>query len=157
MKTALRLVIVVALLAAAVSSESLGAGLLQPREDGWYSWRVAGDDELVVYARIESGVPVELRLPGVRCERRPLPDATDLGTVDAADSIAWLRRFVAPRSKVSTELMAALSLHDAPGAVDALVGVLTSDPDRRNREEAVFWLAQSKSDAAFAALDHLLR
>jgi hypothetical protein len=156
-KTALRLLIVVALLAAAVSSESLGSELLQLRGEGWYSWRVAGDDDLVIYARIESGAPVELRLPGVQCTRRPLPDTTDLGAVDAAESIAWLRRFIAPRSKVSTEVMAAVSLHDTAEAVDALVEVLKSDPDRRNREEAVFWLAQSKSDAAFAALDHLLR
>jgi len=156
-KTVLRLVIVVALLAAAVSGESLGSDLLGIGDDGWYSWRVAGSDELVVYARIESGVPAELRLPGIQCPPRSLPDATDVGEVAATVSIGWLRRFVTPRSKVSTDVMAALAMHDSAEAVDALVGVLTSDPDRRNREDAVFWLAQSKSDAAFAALDHLLR
>jgi len=41
MKTALRIVVVIVLIAACISSESLSADFGGPPGDGWYTWRVA--------------------------------------------------------------------------------------------------------------------
>jgi hypothetical protein len=44
MKTALRIVVVVILIAACISSESLSADFGGPAGDGWHIWRVASAD-----------------------------------------------------------------------------------------------------------------
>ena len=158
MRTFFHLAVAVALFAAAIASESHSSDLLRISEDGWYTWQVAGDERLEIYARIESGRPVEMRIPSFECNhRRGLPDdARDLGPIAADESIAWLLRFVSPRSDVSSGVMAAIAAHDSAEAARALVDVVRSDRHRKNRSEAVFWLANTDDDAAFLFLDELL-
>ena len=156
MKSILPLAFAVVLFAAGVASESHSSDLLRINDDGWYSWQVAGDAELEIYARIESGRPRELRISGMQCRRDDTPDAESLGTISATESVAWLSRFISPRSTVSSEVMAAISTHPDGAGTRILQDVVESDLDRKNREEAVFWLAQSDDDAAFGFLDILL-
>ena len=156
MKSILPLAFAIVLFAAGVASESYGSDLLRISDDGWYSWQVAGDEELKIYAYIKSERPRELRIPDMECSRSDTPDAETLGTISAEESVAWLGRFISPRSKVSGEVMAAISAHPDGAGTRLLQDVVRSDLDRKNREEAVFWLAQSDDDAAFAFLDRLL-
>lgn len=116
----MHLVFAVALFAAAIASESQSSDLLRITGDGWYAWQVAGDERLEIYARIESGRPVEMRIPLFECNRRRgLPeDARDLGTISAQESIAWLRRFVSPGSDLSNDVMFVIAAHDDDAAYD---------------------------------------
>ena len=156
MKSLLPLIFAAALFAAGVVSESHGSELLRVDGDGWYSWQIAEDEELEIYVRMESGRPQDIRIPGWQCERNTPPVAEKLGTISAAESAAWLGRFISPRSDVSTEAMAAISAHPGGEGTRILRNVVQSDGNRKNREEAIFWLAQSEDDAAFAFLDALL-
>jgi hypothetical protein len=112
MKTCLHLVFAAMLFAAGVSSESHSSDLLRITGDGWYMWQVEGNDELEIHALIESGQPKEFMLPGLHCGRRTPPESTDLGVIDAEESIAWLQRFVAPRTAVSDEVLFVIVAHD---------------------------------------------
>ncbi len=156
MKSFLPLAFAIALFAAGVASESHGSDLLRISGDGWHTWQVAGDDQLEIYVRIESGRPGEVLVPGLQCGRKTPPDASDLGTIDASESVAWLGRFISPRSDVTSEVMAAIAAHPAGAGTETLKNVVRSDRNRKNREEAVFWLAQTDDEAAFAFLDALL-
>ena len=50
----------------------------------------------------------------------------------------------------------AISAHPGGEGTRILRDVVQSDSNRKNREEAIFWLAQSDDDEAFAFLDALL-
>jgi hypothetical protein len=155
-KPVLPLAFAIVLFAAGVTSESHGSDLLRISSDGWYTWQVRGDRQFDIYARIESGRPTEVLVPQLQCGRKAPPDASNLGLIDAAESVAWLGRFISPRSDVTSEVMAAISAHPGGAGTDILKNVVRSDRNRKNREEAVFWLAQTDDDAAFAFLDALL-
>jgi len=156
MKSLLHLVFAALLFAACISSESHSSDLLRITGDGWYMWQVEGNDDLEIHALIESGQPTEFVLPGIQCGRRTPPDSADLGVIAADESIAWLQRYIAPRSAVSSEVMAAIAAHATDSAVDVLADVVRFGHDRHNREEALFWLANSDSDVAFEFIDRLL-
>ena len=156
MRSLISLAFAVVLFAACIASESYSSDLLRFDGDGWFAWQIAEDEELELYARIESGRPREIRIPRWDCGRQDPPAAESLGTVSAAESVAWLSRFIDPRSDISNEVMAAISAHPGGVGTRVLQDVVKSDRNRKNREEAVFWLAQSDDDAAFAFLDALL-
>lgn len=156
MRSLFSLTFAVVLFAAGIASESHSADLLRFDGDGWFAWQIAEDEELEIFARIESGRPREIRIPRWDCGRQDPPDAVNLGAVGAAESVAWLSRFIEPRSDVSNEVMAAISAHPGGIGTPVLQDVVRSSVNRKTREEAIFWLAQSGDDAAFAFLDALL-
>ena len=156
MRSLLALAFAAVLFAAGVASESHSSDLLRVSEDGWYSWRVAGKEDLQINALIEAGRPQQLRIVDRGCNDDELPVTEDLGIVGADESVGWLRRFVSPRSSVSSGVLAAIAVHDNEAAAVALRDVIRLDDDRGNRKEAIFWLAQSESEIALAFLDALL-
>ncbi len=156
MRRFIHIVFALALFTAGIASESRSSDLFQVTSDGWYSWRIAGAGDLEIHALIESGRPSEFYLPTLQCNRSKVPASTDLGSISATESIAWLRRFVSPRTDVSAEVMAAIAVHPGVEPVRALQDVIRSDTDWDNRREAVFWLAQSNDESAYAFLDSLL-
>jgi len=159
MKTALRIVVVVVLIAACISSESLSADFGGPASDGWHTWRVAAADggELQIYASIKSGKAVEFRLRSDSvCFDNFDIDATDLGLVEVDGSIDWLERYIEPRSELSSDAIMSISLHSGDRPVTILASIVKFGTDRKLREEALFWLGQSDLDEAFTVLDRLL-
>jgi hypothetical protein len=157
------LLLVVVLVAAGISSEAR-AEAIKFGDDGWYTWRVASTGELAeerFYVRIRSGEPQEIEITGHWCNGWKYndarhPDATDLGLADTDESIDWFRQFVGDRSDLGADAVAAISMHDSERAVQILIDVVESDADMEVREEAVFWMVQSGSEAAFVYLDRLL-
>jgi len=159
MKTTLRMIVIVILIAACISSESLSADFGGPAGDGWHTWRVAAADvnELQIYVSIELGEPVRLRVRGNSvCSDAPDVEATDLGLVEVDQSIGWLKKYITPRSELSSDALMAIALHPGDHPVTVLASIVKFGTDRKIREEALFWLGQSDSDGAFAVLDHLL-
>jgi len=116
MKTAIRLVLIALFTAAVITSESHGANFNVPADDGWYTWQVDASDggELQVYALIESGRPSKFRVRGgsvCYSSFKSNVEATDLGMVEADESIGWLQGFILPAGDLSSDAIIAISLH----------------------------------------------
>lgn len=109
-----------------------------------------------IYVLVKSGRPARIAALSPHCEIRTETAITDHGAVDPNASVDWLRQFVVPGSRVGSEALTALSLHGGDRALQALVGLVESGADDALREEALFWMIQSGSDAGFAYVDHLL-
>ena len=160
-------------LVAVIASASFGSEIraedaIQFGEDGWYSWQVATTGEFAeekFYVRIRSGDAQEIEIVGHWCQgwkrvrtfdRAQYPDAIDFGLIDTDASIDWFQQFIGDRSDLGSDALAAISMHDSDRAVQIMIDVVESDAHMDVREEAVFWMAQSESEAAFAYLDRLL-
>ena len=116
MKTAIRLVLIGLFIAAVITSESHGANFKVPADDGWYTWQVDGSDggELQVYALIESGRPSKFRVRGgsvCYSNFKFNVESTDLGVVEADESVVWLQGFIRPAGELSSDAIIAISLH----------------------------------------------
>lgn len=97
--------------------------------DGWYKWQVEGT-ATTLYVRQERGQPTGIRVfsPDCRLAMRGISgEVADMGSVSVDDSVALLLR-IARNENFDMDL----------------------------RQEALFGLAQSDSDTAYAYLDQLL-
>lgn len=158
------LVLVGLLFAAGTSSQTRAAEAINLSADGWYTWRVASAgeyDEEQFYVLIKSGKPKEIEIVGHWCNRwsrsdKRWPEATDFGRLDTDSSIDWLQQYIGERSDLSSDALAAISMHEGPRAVQVLIDIVESRAHMEVREEAVFWMAQSDSEEAFDYLDRLL-
>jgi hypothetical protein len=158
------LLLTVLLLAAGASSQARAAEPINLTDDGWYTWRVASTgeyDEEQFYVQLNSGQPTEIEIVGHWCNSwnrsaKKYPEATDLGLLDTDTSIDWLQQLTGERSDLSSDALAAISMHEGSRAVQILIDVVESDAHMDVREEAVFWMAQSDSEEAFDYLDRLL-
>lgn len=109
------------------------------KADGWYRWSVdspvnmgsscCGDmsGELTIYVRSENGGPVRIRAYDASCDKGPKEQVTDLGPLSSEDSDALLLEIVQG-----------------------------SNVDMDVREDALFWLVHTGSDATFKYVDQLL-
>ena len=79
------------------------------------------------YLRKEGGVPVRIRVYDANCEVSSTAPITDMGSLSPDESVAMLLDIVNERKL-----------------------------DMDVREEALFWLAQSNTDSAFAYFDEIL-
>jgi len=111
--------------------------------------------ELQIYALMRSGKPVRLRVLSSQCAVTADSEITDLGLVEADDSIDWLQRYIEPQSALSSDAIMAISLHSGDRPVTVLANLANHGADWESREQALFWLAHSGSDAAFEFLEKL--
>ena len=159
-----RLLLVVLLVAAGASSQARAAETVDLSDDGWHSWNVASAEEFEeerFYVLIKSGEVKKIEIVGHWCNGRRQSDtrhadAVDLGLLETDQSIDWFQQYIGDRSDLSSDALAAVSMHEGSRAVQILIDVVESDAHMDIREEAVFWMAQSESQAAFDYLDRLL-
>ena len=109
------------------------------KADGWYRWTVDNpvnmgssccgsmSGTLAIYVRSKDGGPVRIRAYNTDCDKGPEENVTDLGSLSLAQSDALLLEIVQARN------------------IDMDV-----------REEALFWLVHTGSDATFEYVDRLL-
>ena len=107
--------------------------------DGWYKWRVDShvnmgssccknlSGELTFFVLSENGRPVKIRAFDSNCANAPKESVTDLGLVSLESSDAILLEIVHAR-----------------------------EADMNVREDALFWLVHTGSDATFEYVDQLL-
>ena len=168
------LLLVVLLIAAGVSSPIRAQEPLAVGDDGWYTWTVASVDEFeeeLFYVKMQLGEARKIKIIGRWCicsarngwngwrgnrGEREFPDAVDLGRVDTDSSIDFFERYIGRRTDLSSDALAAISQHEGQRAVQIMIDIVESDAPIDVREEAVFWMAQSGSEQAFAYLDRLL-
>ncbi len=114
-------------------------------------------DELRVYVRIRGGDVDEIRALSADCPVTARTEIRDLGQVDIATSVDWLRGYLGEEKDESSEVLAALAMHAGDTATNALIEIVEDRGSPQDyREEALFWLVQSESDSAFRYLDRIL-
>ena len=158
------LLLVLVLFAAGSNSEIRAAETIKLDDDGWYTWRVKTDgeyDEQKFYIQVQNGDAKEIEIVGRWCDgwqrsKRQYPAAIDFGLLEADPSIDWFEQYIGERSDLGSDALAAISMHNSARALQVLIGIVESDVDMDVREDAVFWMAQSESEAAFEYLDTLL-
>ena len=162
-----KLLLLGALLGAALWGSPATAVVLSTDEDGWHTWQVdepgassemccftwnrgnksrkgcnldahsiafsdSGDcavapGTIQIYVRIDNGAPKDIRVLSSNCPASTESEVADHGLVSAGESLAWFRSIIEDKQL-----------------------------DMDIREEALFGLVQSESDAAFDYLDRLL-
>ncbi len=114
-------------------------------------------NELRVYVQVRDGDIDDIRALSADCPVTARSEISDLGQVDVATSIDWLRAHLDADKDDSHEVLAAIAMHAGDAATDALIGIVEDrDNSQHHREEALFWLVQSESDAAYRYLDRIL-
>ena len=97
--------------------------------DGWYSWSIVGGDAdgKLLYVKKSQGRLIRIAMSGYDCGFTRRRPATVLGELSTEDAVSMLLEIV-----------------------------MNDSLDRTLREQALFGLAQSGSDRAFATLDRLI-
>ncbi len=108
------------------SAEILPAEILPANASGWHTCS-APIGLVQVYVRMRDGKPVDIRVLSSECPVSAATEITDHGLVSAEENMAWFS-----------------SVIEDPGQ------------DMDVREDALFGLVQSESDAAFEYLNALL-
>lgn len=115
--------------------------------------RAKSEDELQVYALIRGGQAVRVRAMSPACPVESRGSITDLGRVEPAASLAWLRQWV--RDDDSNAL-AAIALHRGPESLAFLTDLALHEDDEELREEAVFALSELPDDRAVGSLTQIV-
>jgi hypothetical protein len=98
--------------------------------------------EMLLVARIEQGKVRRIRIFSASCGLDGQDKTIQLLTnVSPDSSIDYLLAQIRNADREG-ELLAALSLHDHPRVVPALIQVARHDPDKEIRRHAIFWLGQ---------------
>ncbi|HEV7766025.1 MAG TPA: HEAT repeat domain-containing protein [Thermoanaerobaculia bacterium] len=132
--------------------------------DGGNGFSISDDDqdngpvpmnnEMLLVVRVEQGKVRRVRMFGAACE------------LDGQGKTIQLLTNVTPESSIDFflsqmrnadregEMMAALSLHEHPRVVPALINLARHDPETETRRHAIFWLGQKAGEKAAAELRH---
>jgi HEAT repeat protein len=111
-------------------------------------------DSIRVYARFDGGKLAKLRAFAASCAVKANSVITSLENVSVESSAKWLVDFVKAnvvtqpskaRSR-SSDVMAALAMHQGNVARDALADFARNDSRLEHRKEAMFWLTQVRGE-----------
>jgi HEAT repeats len=113
-------------------------------------------DSIRVYARFDGGKLAKLRAFAASCAVKANSVIMSLENVSVEASAKWLVNFVkanvasqgsnASSRTRSSDVMAALALHQGNIARDALADFARNDPRVEHRKEAMFWLTQLRGE-----------
>ncbi len=119
--------------------------------DGGNGFSISDEDEddgpivmtqMLLVARVEQGKVRNVRVFGASCELDGQGKTIQLLTnVSPESSIDYLLAEIRNADREG-QLLAALSLHDHPRVVPALIQLARHDPDKEIRRHAIFWLGQ---------------
>jgi hypothetical protein len=118
-----------------------------------------GTDTLAVLFRVENNQVDKVRVYSLNC---PL-DAGGLSfvwltDVPGAASVSYLEKLIASSTsdrRLNGALLA-ISQHDVPEALDALIRLAKSDPSAHTRGQALFWLAQKAGQRAASTIQNAI-
>jgi hypothetical protein len=113
-------------------------------------------DQMQIYAHLQEGQITKIRAFSTRCPVTANTDIVDLGFVATASSIAWLEKRLQPHTKLSTDALAAIAVHDGQESLNLLLDVAESSAALENRKDAVFWMGQLRATEAEADMKRLM-
>lgn len=115
---------------------------LDGKDLGFSTRHGSSPTEMRIYALIASGKLQSVRALEPRCPVSARGDIADLGLLSADISLAWLRRYAEPHTTISSDVLAAISVHAGAGAREALLDIARGNRDVASRMDAIFWLGQ---------------
>lgn len=117
--------------------------------------QLEGTDMLAVLFRVENQSVEKVQVYSLDCtlDAGGLPFVWLTG-VPAGESIAFLQKLANDETpnRVTNGAIFALSQHDDPKALDALIQLARTSPSPHVREQALFWMAQKAGVRAAAAI-----
>jgi hypothetical protein len=118
-----------------------------------------GTDTLAVLFRVENNQVQKVHVYSLACplDAGGLPFVW-LTDVPAAASVSYLENLVASSTsdRRLDGALFAISQHDAPQALDALISLAKSDPSTHTRSQALFWLAQKAGQRASSTIQNAI-
>lgn len=113
-------------------------------------------EQMQIYAHFKNGELTGIRAYGPSCPVVAKSEIADLGQIDNASSVDWLQTQIAPHSRVSGEVLAALAMHAGEQVDQVLNRVAEADPARESRNDALFWLGQVRGERGAALIEPFL-
>jgi HEAT repeat protein len=117
--------------------------------------QLEGTDTIALLLRVENNQVKKVRTFSLNCplDAGGLPFTWITG-VPAAQSVEFLRKLIHEdaSNNISNSAILALSRHDDPLGMDALIQLAKSDASPHIREQALFWLAQKAGARASATI-----
>jgi hypothetical protein len=136
---------------------------LDERQNGYSSRDEQTTDAVRVYARMRDGKPERVRALAANCPVQTATAIQDLGKADENASVQWLAGLMKSAAddadagrKSRSDLLAALAVHRAASALDALSALARSDARLDARKDAVFWLAHVRGAAGARVATELM-
>ena len=112
-----------------------------------------------VYVLMQNGDAQKIRVLSSECTVSGASEIRDLGNRPVDETLLWLSDMGTGAGNRKARKQAIFALSQIPGkaSVQKLVAIVEAPGlEHKTREEALFWLAMSESDDAFAYFDQLL-
>jgi hypothetical protein len=113
-------------------------------------------EHMQVYVLLDGGTVQKLRTVSAQCPIRARTEITDLGIADVDESVDWLGNLISPRSNLSTQALAAISVHEGEKSSNVLIEVSRHDAEIDNRKDSVFWMSQVRANDTASELKQLM-
>ena len=114
-------------------------------------------EQMQIYALMRGGEPSKIRALSPRCAVTAGTAITNLGFVSSGDSVGWLTNYVAPRTDISGDVLAAIASHDGDRSQRILVDVAQNDENIENRKNALFWMGQVRGVESASDIEGIAR
>jgi HEAT repeat protein len=109
-------------------------------------------ESVQVFALMKAGVATRIRVLSTSCPVSADSEITDLGPIEADDSVDWLEQFIPGGDDSGSDAIAAIAVHEGRKARNVLLDTAKPGNDQDTREEAIFWMAQVRLDETAADL-----
>lgn len=110
------------------------------------------DGFVQVYAKLEGGKPVDIRVLSPGCPVESKGSVADLGQMDSDASFNWLSGLVRPGSRVSEDALTAIAQHRGDAPREFLIEKAQEAVDNDVRRSAMFWLAMTGAGESEAVI-----
>jgi hypothetical protein len=114
-------------------------------------------EQMQIYVLMHNGEPSKIRALSPRCSVTARSAIADLGVVSSGDSVEWLEHYAAPRTDISTDVLAAIASHEGDRSQRILVDVAQNDGDIENRKNALFWMGQIRGVESVSDIEGIAR
>lgn len=114
-------------------------------------------DELAVYLHFDGGRVDNVRALGAGCPVKQADTVPVLDGVTPATSIAFLRELAGDSGDAAEQALGAIAYHAEPSATAALIALSDAAHPRERRENALFWLGETRGKDGAAAIERVLR
>lgn len=96
--------------------------------------------EMQLYVLLDAGKPADIRTLSPQCAVTSDRPISDLGLITTDTSLDWLQEYADPQSGISSDVLAAMAVHEGARARDALVKIARRGSTVEHRKDAIEWL-----------------
>jgi hypothetical protein len=113
---------------------------------GGYDDSAASQDGMQIFALMTAGIATKIRVFSSGCPVSADSAITDLGPIEADDSVEWLVSSISNGGDIGSDAIAAIAVHRGGQARDALIDIAKPGHNKGDREDAIFWMGQLRID-----------